>query len=161
MQLITHSEMGQNRIRAVFRIERVDKKRVITNAILDGLDYLCKDLFCGIHKNLVEIFLVTNLIQHARQRLYPHELILHEDDIAKTKEILEVTKSDRCIHESVSSTPDISPEVISRAKQKKRNHTSPTTVTITIHDPRRRMCEGERLESSISKPPDHKRQDSQ
>lgn len=120
--------MGQNRVRAVFGIERVDKKRVITNAILDGLGDLRKDLFCGIHKNFIEIFLVTDLIQHTRQRLYPHELILHEDDIVQTKEVFEVSKSDRCLHESVESTPDVPqnkkpfPGRTKQAKKKKKKN---------------------------------------
>lgn len=96
--------MSENGIRTVFDVESVDEERIIPDAILNGLDYLSKDLFCCVDKDLVEIFLMANLFQETRQRLYPHEFVLHKDQITKSKKILKVAKRDRCIGQPVSNT---------------------------------------------------------
>ena len=94
--------MSKNGIRTVFDVESVDKKRIIPDAILNGLDYLRKDLFCCVHEDLVEIFLMANLFQETRQRLYPHEFVLNQDQITKSKKILKVAKRDRCTNQPIS-----------------------------------------------------------
>lgn len=96
--------MSENSIRTVFDVESVDEERIIPDAILNGLGYLSKDLFCCVHEDLVEIFLMANLFQETRQRLYPHEFVLDKDQITKSKKILKVAKRDRCTGQPVSST---------------------------------------------------------
>lgn len=98
----TNSEMSENGIRTVFDVESVDEKRIIPDAILNGLDYLRKDLFCCVHEDLVEIFLMANLFQETRQRLYPHEFVLDKNQITKRKKILKVAKRDRCTSQPIS-----------------------------------------------------------
>lgn len=94
--------MSENGIRTVFDVKGVDEERIIPDAILNGLDYLSKDLFCCVDKDLVEIFLMANLFQETRQRLYPHEFVLNQDQITKSKKILKVAKRDRCTNQPIS-----------------------------------------------------------
>ena len=94
--------MCENGIRTVFDVKGVDEERIIPDAILNGLDYLSKDLFCCIHKDLVEIFLMANLFQETRQRLYPHEFVLDKNQITKRKKMLKVAKRDRCTSQPIS-----------------------------------------------------------
>lgn len=126
--------MSENGIRTVFDVKSADEERIIPDAILDSLDYLSKDLFCCIHKDLVEIFLMANLFQETRQRLYPHEFVLNQDQITKSKKILKVAKCDRCTSQPISRTPSLY-----------LKHTSPTAIAITFHNARRRMREGKCL----------------
>jgi hypothetical protein len=61
---VTDAEMSDNGIRVVFIIEERDKEGIVALTPLDGTDYLTKDLLRRIHKDLIQMLFLANLVEN-------------------------------------------------------------------------------------------------
>lgn len=87
--------MRDDGARIVLIIESFFKERFIAYTILYGLGYLRQDTFCSIHENLIQMFLLTDLIEQCTQRFDSEQLVLNLERISVVEKILKVSKRDR------------------------------------------------------------------
>ena len=88
--------MSDDSVRAVLFIERIDQERLILLAILDSRRSLLEELLGSVHKDLVQVLLLTDLIKKRIEGLDSGELPLHPQRVSESEERLKVAKSHSC-----------------------------------------------------------------
>lgn len=130
--------MSDDGIRAVLLVEGIDQKCLVLFAVLNSRGDLFENLYGGVHENLVQVFLLANLVQKGVEGLDPNQLLLHAQSVTKGKKSFEIAKCHRYTRSDVLSLlGDGAP-------------TSPAAVPITLHDTGHGVGERESLKVSAS-----------
>lgn len=87
--------MSEDGIRVELLVEGVDQESLILFAVLDSRGYLLEDIFGGVHENLVQVFLMADLVKKGVERLDPNQFLLHAQRIAKGEKSFKIAECHR------------------------------------------------------------------
>lgn len=87
--------MSEDGVGVELLVEGIDQECLVLFAVLDGCGGLFEDVFRGVHEDLVQVFLVADLVEKGVERLDPDQFLLHADGIPEGEESLKVAKCHR------------------------------------------------------------------
>lgn len=125
--------MAQNGAGVVLVVEGVHEELIVAHTSLDRLGNLCEDLLCRLDEDPVNMFFLADLLEQYVQGLDPFVFLVYLKRIAQIEEVLEVPECDRYTMSVRRSPPG------------RTSLTSPTTVSIALHDPHEGMGDSKSL----------------
>lgn len=87
--------MSEDGIGVELLVEGIDKKRLVLLAVLDSRGDLLEDVFRGVHEDLVQVFLMADLVKECVERLDPDQFLLHAYGISERKKSFKVAECHR------------------------------------------------------------------